>query len=179
MNMRFFETELKEAYTIELEEYEDERGFFARTFCVNEFAEEGIDFNPVQQNLSNNKSIHTLRGMHYQESPHEEAKLVSCVRGSIYDVILDIREDSPTLNKWLGVELSALNRKMLFVPKGFAHGFLTLEDDTEVSYLMSDFYKPGIGKGICWNDPFYNIKWPADVKVISEKDKNWPVCNEE
>lgn len=172
--MKFSETGLKEAYTIELEELVDERGFFARTFCIKEFAEEGIDFNPVQRNHSYNEYKHTLRGMHYQESPYEEAKLVSCVKGLIYDVIIDIREDSSTLNKWIGVELSASNRKMLFVPKGFAHGFLTLEDDTEVSYLMSDFHKPGVGKGIRWDDPFYDIQWPADVKVISEKDKNWP-----
>jgi len=172
--MEFIETELNEAYIIELEEHVDERGFFARTFCVNEFAEEGIDFNPVQRNLSYNKFKHTLRGMHYQESPYEEAKLVSCVRGSMYDVIIDIREDSTTLDKWIGVELTASNRKMLFVPKGFAHGFLTLEDDTEVSYLMSDFYKPGVGRGIKWDDPYFNIKWPAEVSVISDKDRNWP-----
>ncbi len=171
--MKFFETELNDPYIIEIEKHEDERGFFARTFCVNEFAEEGIDFNPVQRNLSYNKSKHTLRGMHYQGSPYEEAKLVSCVNGSIYDVIIDIREDSSTLNKWIGVELSASNRKMLFVPKGFAHGFLTLEDDTEVSYLMSDFYKPGVGKGIRWDDPFYNIEWPAEAEIISKKDRNW------
>lgn len=172
--MKFSETELKEPYIIELEEHIDERGFFARTFCINEFAEVGIDFNPVQRNLSYNKYKHTLRGMHYQEPPYEEAKLVSCVKGSIYDVIIDIREDSSTLNKWIGLEMSAVNRKMLFVPKGFAHGFLTLEDDTEVSYLMSDFYKPGVGGGIHWDDPFYHIEWPAQAEVISEKDKNWP-----
>jgi len=172
--MKFIETELKEAYIIELEEHVDERGFFARTFCVNEFDEEGIDFNPVQRNRSYNESKHTLRGMHYQESPYEEAKLVSCVRGAMYDVIIDIREDSTTVDKWIGVELTASNRKMLYVPKGFAHGFLTLEDDTEVSYLMSDFYKPGVGRGIKWDDPYFNIKWPAEVLAISDKDRNWP-----
>jgi len=177
--MKFIETELKGAYIIELEEHVDERGFFARTFCVNEFDEEGIDFNPVQRNLSYNESKNTLRGMHYQESPYEEAKMVSCVRGAMYDVIIDIREDSTTLDKWIGVELTASNRRMLFVPKGFAHGFLTLEDDTEVSYLMSDFYKPGVGRGIKWDDPYFNIEWPTQPEVISEKDKNWSYKHED
>jgi len=172
--MIFCETSLKGAFLIELEEHKDGRGFFARTFCQNEFEEVGIDFHPVQRNLSYNRFRHTLRGMHFQKSPNEEAKLVSCAKGSIYDVIIDIRKESPSQNNWIGVKLSSENRKMIYVPKGFAHGFLTLEDDTEVSYLMSDFYKPGVGSGIRWDDPYFNIDWPAKVSVISDKDKNWP-----
>ena len=172
--MIFQETKLQGAYIIELEKNVDDRGFFARTFCVNEFQEQGLSFNPVQTNLSFNEKSHTLRGMHYNESPHEEAKVVRCVRGSIFDVIIDLRDESPTKNEWVGVELTAGNCKSLYVPKGFAHGFLTLKPETEVSYLMSDFYVPGKGRGIRWDDPFYDIHWPGEPAVISEKDNGWP-----
>lgn len=172
--MKFTETKLKDAYTLELEPKEDKRGFFARTYCRKEFEEIGIDFTPVQANISYNRSKHTLRGMHYQVSPFEEAKLVFCVKGAIFDVIIDIRQGSPTVLEWIGVELNHDNKKMIFVPEGFAHGFLTLDDETEVFYLMSEFYSPGSGRGIRWNDPAFNIHWPEEIAVISEKDKNWP-----
>lgn len=176
--MIFTKTNLEDAYILELEKKDDERGYFARTYCKDEFKENGISFTPVQANISYSKHKHTLRGMHYQIAPFEEAKLVGCIRGSIYDVIIDIREGSPTMNKWLGIEISEENKKMLFVPKGFAHGFLTLEDKTEASYLMSEFYKPGFDRGIRWDDSFYNIEWPAEAKILSEKDRNWPSVKE-
>lgn len=172
--MNFTETKLKGAYILDLEKLQDNRGFFARMYCEEEFRKSGISFSPVQGNVSFNQHKYTLRGMHYQEPPFEEAKLVRCTRGAIYDVIIDIRPESPTANEWVGVELTAENRKMIFIPKGFAHGFLTLEEETEVNYLMSEFYKPGAGRGIRWDDPAFNIDWPAEVAVISEKDKNWP-----
>ena len=171
--MKFSKTALKDAYIIELEPHNDERGFFARTYCQNEFAEQGINFKPVQANISYNRLKHTLRGMHFQKSPHVEAKLVNCIWGAVYDVIIDIREESPTFNQWISVELSGKNKKMIYVPEGFAHGFMTLEDETAVNYLMSEFYKPGVSRGIQWDDPFYNIEWPAEAEVISDKDKNW------
>lgn len=177
--MIFKETELKGAYLIELEKNLDERGFFARSFCEKEFQDHGISFNPVQANLSYNERCNTLRGMHYQESPYEEAKLVRCVRGSIFDVIIDLRDGSSTKNQSYGVELNRENRKSLFIPKGFAHGFLTLEPNTEVSYLMSDFYLPGKGRGIRWDDPFYDIQWPGEIHVISEKDEAWPYVKQQ
>jgi len=172
--MFFSKTKLRDAYVLELDRKEDERGFFARTYCENEFEERGIPFTPVQANISYNRHKHTLRGMHCQAAPYEEAKLVSCIKGAIYDVIIDLRPDSPTFNEWTGIELSAENRLMLFVPKGFAHGFLTLKENTEVSYLMSEFYKPGAGRGIRWDDSSFNIDWPAPIAVISDKDKAWP-----
>ncbi|MDR8390229.1 dTDP-4-dehydrorhamnose 3,5-epimerase [Aliifodinibius sp. S!AR15-10] len=172
--MIFTETKLKDAYIINLEKMVDERGFFARTYCENEFENVGISFTPVQANVSYNRHKHTLRGIHFQKSPYEEAKLVNCLKGAIYDVIIDLRPSSPTFNEWIGIELDSKNRKMLYVPKGFAHGFLTLKDETEVSYLMSDFYVPGSGRGIRWDDPYYNIKWPVKAKIISDNDKNWP-----
>jgi dTDP-4-dehydrorhamnose 3,5-epimerase len=175
--MIFKETKLKDAYIIDLDDKKDERGFFARTFCEKEFKEAGQPFRAVQANLSYNKSRFTLRGMHYQVSPHEEAKIVRCIRGAVYDVIIDLRKKSPTADQWMGVELSAENRKSLYVPKGFAHGFLTLREHTEVHYLMSEFYMPGVGRGIRWDDPFYNIEWPNEAGIISEKDQNWPYRN--
>lgn len=178
VQMIFTKTTLKDAFVLELEKKGDERGFFARTYCREEFRDSGISFVPVQANISYNHQKHTLRGMHYQAAPYEEAKLVSCVKGAIYDVIIDLREDSLTFREWFGIELNAINRKMLYIPKGFAHGFLTLEGDTEVSYLMSEFYKPGAGMGIRWDDPYYNIQWPVKAEVISEKDKNWPYVKE-
>jgi dTDP-4-dehydrorhamnose 3,5-epimerase len=128
----------------------------------------------AQANTSLSKTRGTLRGMHYQKSPYEETKLVRCTRGALYDVIIDLRFDSPTYKQWVGVELSAENYRMLFVPKHFAHGFITLADDTEANYLVSQFYAPGSELGIRWNDPVFNIKWPIDISVISEKDANWP-----
>jgi dTDP-4-dehydrorhamnose 3,5-epimerase len=195
--MIFKETVLNGAYIIKLELIEDNRGFFARSFCQKEFALHGININIAQCNISFNAKRGTLRGMHYQVAPYEEAKIVSCSRGSIYDVIIDLRPDSSTYRKWIALELSAVSseqsavsgepstlgpelstlsshHKMFYVPKGFAHGFLTLEDNTEVFYHMSEFYTPGYGRGIRWNDPTFGIKWPKEVKVISDQDLAYP-----
>jgi dTDP-4-dehydrorhamnose 3,5-epimerase len=167
----FTETELKGAFILDVKKLEDERGFFGRSFCQKEFEEHGMTPHVVQANVSYNKVKGTLRGMHYQVSPYEETKLVRCVRGAIYDVIIDLRKNSPTYTKWIGVELRESSYRMLFLPEGFAHGFITLEDDTEVTYQVSQFYTPGSERGIRWNDPAFNIKWPIEPVVISEKDR--------
>lgn len=172
--MKFHETELKGAFIIEPEKRADDRGFFARSWCQKEFEQHGLVPRVVQANISNNKYKATLRGMHYQASPYEETKLVRCTRGAVYDVIIDVRPDSPTYRRWIGVELTASNYKMLYVPEGFAHGFQTLEDDTEVIYQVSQFYTPSAERGIRWNDPVFQIKWLTPVETISEKDANWP-----
>jgi dTDP-4-dehydrorhamnose 3,5-epimerase len=178
--MIFTETKLKGAYIIELEPIEDERGFFARSFCQKEFEKHGLNPCIVQCNISYNKSKGVLRGMHYQVAPYEEAKLVSCIRGTLYDVIIDLRPDSPTYCQWFAVELAAHRSpliapyKMLYVPKGFAHGFQTLEDNTEVFYQMSEFYHPEYGRGIRWDDPTFEISWPLPVRLISIKDLSYP-----
>lgn len=172
--MKFIETELKGAYFIKLEKMVDERGFFARAFCKKEYAEFGLINEIVQINDSFSKDKGTLRGMHYQLEPKAEDKIVRCIKGSLYDVIIDIRKDSETFGKWIGVELTAENRKMLFVPKGFAHGFITLEDNTEALYLVTEFYAPEFERGIRWNDPKFNIRWPIEALHISEKDKSNP-----
>lgn len=173
--MKFIETKLKGAYIIELEPIEDERGFFARSFCIDEFKKNGIDFKIVQCNISHNKKKGALRGMHYQVAPHQEAKLVSCIKGAIYDVIIDLRKNSPNYGQWVAVELNEENKKMFFIPKGFAHGFQTLTDNCEVQYFMLEFYSPEYGSGVRYNDPFFNIKWPIKNPILSEKDKNWPL----
>jgi len=172
--MIFIETKLKGAFIIEPERMKDERGFFARTWCKREFEAHGLNSNLVQCNISFNKKRGTLRGMHYQVPPHEEAKLVRCTMGAIYDVIIDLRPDSQTFKQWISVELTAENRKMIYVPEGFAHGFLTLEDNTEVFYQMSEFYAPECARGVRWNDPAFCIKWPIDIRVISERDRQYP-----
>jgi len=172
--MIFKETTLKGAFIIEPELLEDERGFFARSWCQKEF--EAHELNPrlVQCNISFNTRKRTLRGMHFQIAPHEEAKLVRCTMGAIYDVIIDLRPDSPSFKKHLGVTLNPENRTMLYIPEGFAHGFLTLENDTEVFYQMSEFYAPDFARGVRWNDPAFGIQWPGEVKVISERDNTYP-----
>jgi dTDP-4-dehydrorhamnose 3,5-epimerase len=170
----FTETKLKGAFIIELELRKDERGFFARTWCKREFEAHGLVREMVQANVSFNKKRGTLRGMHYQVAPYEEAKLVRCTRGAIYDVIIDLRQDSPTYKQWIGVELTSENYQMIYVPENFAHGFLTLEDNTEVTYQVSQFYSPESERGIRYNDPVFGIKWPIQVEVISDKDKTWP-----
>lgn len=171
--MIFKETQLQGAYTLDLDELKDDRGFFARAWCQKEFREHGLNSRIVQANLSYNKKKGTLRGMHYQISPYEETKLIRCISGSIYDVIIDLRPESPTYKKWTGVELTAKNRKMLFVPEGFAHGFQTLEDHAEVFYQVSQFYTPGAESGVRYSDPEFAITWPLKVSVISEKDAGW------
>jgi len=171
----FTETELPGAYVVDLDPREDDRGFFARAWCRNEFSDHGLSGEIVQCNLSYNAGKGTLRGMHYQVAPHAEVKVVRCTRGSIYDVIIDLRPDSPTYKRWLGVELTAANRRMLYVPEGFAHGFQTLEDDTETFYQVSEFYAPAAEEGVRWNDPAFGIDWPQpNDPILSEKDASWP-----
>ena len=172
--MKFQETKLKGAFIIDIERLEDDRGFFARAWCKNEMEAHGCSADLKQANLSLSSKKGTLRGMHYQISPYEESKLVRCTCGALYDVIVDLRKDSPTYKEWIGVELTADNRRMLYVPEGFGHGFVTLEDDTEAFYLVTEFYTPGAEQGIRYNDPALGIEWPVDVEVISEKDASWP-----
>lgn len=172
--MKFTQNLLNGAYIIELEKREDERGFFARTWDEKEFEAYGIYRRPVQTNMAYSRKKGTLRGMHYQVGPYQESKLIRCTKGAIYDVIIDLRPDSSTYKKWFGVKLSEENHKMLFLPEGFAHGFLTLKDNTEVSYQVSAFYNFESERLVRFNDPAFKIKWPSKVIVISEKDKNAP-----
>jgi dTDP-4-dehydrorhamnose 3,5-epimerase len=172
--MKFRETELEGAYVVDLERREDSRGFFARSWCSEEFERQGLVGRMVQANVSYNRKRGTLRGMHYQVAPRAETKLVRCTRGSIYDVIIDLRPDSRTRNRWIGVELRADEYRMLYVPEGVAHGFQVLEDDTEVTYQVSNPYTPAAERGIRWNDPAFGIRWPLAVDIISDKDASWP-----
>lgn len=172
--MIFHETPLQGAYILELEKREDERGYFARSWCEREFRDHGLDARIAQCNISLNRKKGTLRGMHYQIRPFEESKLVRCTRGALYDVIVDLRPGSSTFANHLGVELTPDGGRMLFVPKGFAHGFLTLEDETEVFYMISEFYAPDQARGFRWDDPAFGIRWPGKVAVISARDRNYP-----
>jgi dTDP-4-dehydrorhamnose 3,5-epimerase len=172
--MIFKETILEGAFVIGLEKREDERGFFARTWCRREFENHGLTPLLVQCSLSFNRKQGTLRGMHYQAPPCEEAKLVRCTRGAIYDVIIDMRPGSATYTRSIGMILSSGNSTMIYVPKGFAHGFLTLEDESEVFYQMSEFYAPERSRGVRWNDPAFGIEWPEEIQVISEQDRTYP-----
>jgi dTDP-4-dehydrorhamnose 3,5-epimerase len=172
--MIFLETKLKGAYVVEPQRLEDERGFFARVWCQREAEAHGIQTHWVQCNISFNTLTGTLRGMHYQVAPHEEAKLIRCTMGAAYDAIIDLRPESPTFRQHVTTVLSALNRRMLYVPQGFAHGFLTLEDNTEVHYQMSELYVAECARGVRWNDPAFGIQWPAEARVISERDRNHP-----
>jgi dTDP-4-dehydrorhamnose 3,5-epimerase len=172
--MVFTETGLSGAYVIEVQKLEDERGFFARSWCQREFEAHGLNPGLVQCNISFNSKKGTLRGMHYQAAPYEEAKLVRCTTGAIYDVIVDVRNDSRTFGRHFGLLLTAANRLSLYVPEGFAHGFLTLEDGTEVFYQMSEFYNPDSARGFRYNDPVFAIEWPHEVRVISDRDRAYP-----
>ena len=172
--MIFEETSLSGAFIIEPERLEDERGFFARTWCRRELEEHGLDTRLAQCSISFNQKKGTLRGMHYQEAPHEEVKLVRCTRGSILDIIVDLRPESPTYRDHLSVELSENNRRILYIPAQFAHGFLTLEDGAEVFYQMSEFYAPEAARGFRWNDPAFEIRLPIEVAVISGRDQTYP-----
>lgn len=172
--MRYLETPLAGAYVVELDKREDERGFFARFFCTKEFENKGLEKAFVQVNNSLSRSKGTLRGIHYQLSPHAETKLVRCIKGALYDVIVDLRPNSPTFKQTYGAELTAENRKMMYVPKGFGHAFLTLEDDTEALYMVSEFYSPEHERGLRWNDPQFKIQWPITPLVISDKDQKHP-----
>lgn len=172
--MIFHETALKSAFIIEPERKEDARGFFARTWCVEEFSSHELNSKLVQCSISYNKKKGTLRGMHYQEAPHEEVKLVRCTMGAIFDVIIDLRPDSHTYANHFSVVLSEANRHMLYIPEGMAHGFQTLEDGTEVLYQMSHRYEGGSARGVRWNDPLFGISWPPDNRIISERDQQYP-----
>ncbi len=172
--MIFHEVEIEGAYWIEPEKLADERGFFARSFCRTEFEEHGLNPKVAQCNISGNLRAGTLRGMHAQLSPYQEAKLVRCTRGSLFDVILDLRPESSTYLRHFGLELSALNHRMMYVPEGVYHGFITLVDDTEVFYQISQEYVAKAGDGVRWNDPVFGIEWPREVVVINERDANYP-----
>ena len=173
--MIFHQTPLEGAFVIDLDLKEDDRGFFARTFCQEEFKEHGLTPRVAQANVSYNKGEGTLRGMHYQIAPACETKLVRCTKGAVYDVIIDLRPDSPTYKQHIGVELTESNRRALYVPQMFAHGYQTLTDDAEVMYQVSEFYTPNCERGARYNDPAFGIEWPHEVAVISEKDANWPL----
>ena len=168
------QTSLPGSFIIEPELLKDERGFFARTFCRKEFETYGLNPDLVQCDISFNKKKGTLRGMHYQVKPREEAKLVRCTMGAIYDVIIDIRSESPTFKQWFAVELTAENRKMLYVSEGFAHGFLTLQDNSEAFYQMSEVFVPDCARGIRWDDPAFHIEWPKDILFIADRDLQFP-----
>jgi dTDP-4-dehydrorhamnose 3,5-epimerase len=164
------------AFAIDIEPHTDERGFFARSFCVDEMASAGLETVFVQNSVSYNARAGTLRGMHFQAPPHEETKIVRCTRGAAFDVVLDLRPGSPTLHHWCGVEISEVNHRMLYVPKGLAHGFLTLTDDTTIEYQISERHIPSVGSGVRWNDPLFAITWPQTPQlVISERDAGYPL----
>ena len=178
--MIFTKMTLEDVFVIEPDRREDDRGFFTRAWCRNEFDASGVHFRPVQANLAFTKKRGTLRGLHYQVAPHQEIKLVRCVKGAIFDVIIDLRKESRTHLQWLSVELTSDNGKALLVPEGFAHGYQTLRDGTEVLYQVSQFYHPESERGVRWNDPAFAIKWPkSDNPILSDKDKNWPdyICS--
>lgn len=172
--MIFRESSLKGAYLITLEPAVDERGSFTRTFCRKEFDKRHLISVYVQNSISVNNSKGTLRGMHYQEDPAAETKLIQCLRGAVYDVIIDLRPQSPTYYSWDSFELSAENQKMLYVPAGFAHGFLTIIDDTALYYMISAYYSPDLTRGVRYDDPAFGIKWPATKLIMAEKDRQWP-----
>jgi dTDP-4-dehydrorhamnose 3,5-epimerase len=171
----FTETPLKGAFLIDLAPRADERGFFARAWCAHECAAYGLNPRLVQANVSHTMAAGTVRGMHFQVAPHQEAKVMRCVRGSIWDAIIDLRPESPTFLRWTGVELSALNHRMLYVPEGFANGYQTLADDSEVFYHVTEAYAPGAERGIRWDDPAVGIEWPdTGTRLVSRKDQDWP-----
>ena len=175
--MIFTETKLSGAYTLDLEPHSDDRGWFARSYCEREFRDHGLHTEWVQNNISFNAKRATLRGMHFQKAPHEEPKLVQVTHGGIHDVLVDMRAESPTFKDHVAVELTAANRRMLYVPPGVAHGFLTLEDDTEVLYHMGAFYAPEAAAGLRYDDPAFAIPWPEVPQVISERDATYPDCS--
>ncbi len=176
--MNFIPTPLEGVFVVDATRQSDERGFFARSFCGNEFAALGLDASVAQCSISFNAKAHTLRGMHFQAAPHEEQKLIRCTAGAIFDVLVDIRPDSPTYGKWFGTELTAANRRALVAPKGTAHGFLTLADETEIFYMISVPFAAGFGHGFRWDDPAVGIEWPAHPAVISDRDASYPTLAE-
>lgn len=173
--MIFTETELTGAFIIDIARLEDERGFFGRSYAKEEFEKYNLNVNVVQANVSHNKKKGTLRGLHMQLAPFEETKLVRCTRGAIYDVIVDLRSDSPTFCQWIGVELTEDSFRMLYVPEGFAHGFVTLQDNTDVAYQVTKEYTPGAERGYRWNDPAFGIVLPIEPVIISERDRSHPL----
>lgn len=175
--MKFKPLPLHGAYLIDLEKQEDHRGFFARLFCKEEFSKQGLAADFVQANNSLSKEKGTLRGLHYQLSPKEEVKIIRCIKGELYDVVLDLRPNSPTFGKSYGALLSEDNRMMMYVPQGFAHGFLTMTPDVEILYLVSQSYSKEKERGIRWNDPTFDIQWPAEPSIVSERDQNHPDFN--
>ena len=172
--MRFDQTTVVGAAIIEPNPHQDDRGRFMRAWCAKEFGEHGLDFIPVQANMGFSRRRGTLRGMHFQDASAPEAKLVRCTRGAIFDVVLDVRSDSPSFGKWYGAELSAENGRMLFVPALCAHGYQTLEDDTEMFYMASAFYAPSAVRGIRFDDPAFDIRWPLPASSVSDQDRTWP-----
>jgi dTDP-4-dehydrorhamnose 3,5-epimerase len=172
--VKFNPTPIAGAYLIDIERHDDERGFLARTFCRDEFAAHGLRPSFVQCNVSFNARKGTLRGMHFQAKPREEAKLLCCTRGAVYDVIVDLRRQSPTFRKWASFELTADNHRLLYVPEGLAHGFQSLEDNTDVFYLMSEMYQPALDRGVRWNDPAFAIRWPLANPIVSPRDVGYP-----
>lgn len=172
--MRFHPTDLHDAWLIVPEPVTDHRGFFQRTFCVREYRHHGLESSFVQHSTSYSKRRGTIRGMHFQRSPDEEVKIVTCLKGAVWDVIVDLRPDSPTFGRWQGFELSGSNRFQLYIPAGFAHGFQTLREDTEVGYLISQYYAPAAADGIRYDDPAFGIDWPLPVAAISARDREWP-----
>ena len=172
--MIFTDTPLSGVVVVDLDRREDERGFFARSWCRREFQEHGLSDGLVQCSVSYNRRKGTLRGVHFQAEPCREAKLVRCTMGSMYDVVLDLRPASPTYKRWHAVELTAMNRRALFIPAGVAHGFQTLVDDTEVFYQMDEYYAPGSARGIRWNDPSFAIRWPLPEPMLSDRDRAYP-----
>lgn len=172
--MTFSETKLPGVFEVHLEPKPDGRGFFARSWCQREFEEHGLNPKLVQCSVSFNTRKGTLRGLHYQAAPRPESKLIRCTRGAVYDVVVDLRRDSPTFKAWIGVFLNGADRKMVYVPEGCGHGFLTLEDETEVFYQISEFYCPELARGVRWDDPSFQIVWPGEVEVISERDRTYP-----
>jgi dTDP-4-dehydrorhamnose 3,5-epimerase len=171
--MMFTETNLQGSFIIDLEKINDERGYFTRVWDKKEFEDKGLDVNLSQCSISYNKKQGTLRGMHYQICPYEEVKIVQCIQGSIFDVIIDLRKNSKTCYKWFGIELSENSYKCLYIPKGFAHGFETLEDNTKILYQMSGEYNPKYAKGICWDDKFFQINWPLTPTIMSKRDQKY------
>ncbi len=171
--MIFSPARIAGAWAIDIEPHRDERGFFARTWCQRELAERGLDTAIAQESVSHSRRAGTLRGLHFQRAPHEEVKIVRCIRGAIFDVIVDLRADSPSFRQWQAFELTAENRRALYIPKGCAHGFQTLLDDTEVFYQISEFFTPDAGDGCRYDDPAFGVAWPLPVTVISERDLAW------
>jgi dTDP-4-dehydrorhamnose 3,5-epimerase len=172
--MEFIETSLKGAYLVQLKKIQDERGYFARGWCREEFLQHGLNPQMVQLNVGFSLRRGTVRGMHYQLAPHGEAKYVRCTRGAIYDVVIDLREGSPTLRQWFGIELTPDSGLMLYAPEGFGHGYQSLQDDTEMYYMTSAPYAPAAARGVRYDDPAFGVRWPLPVSVISKADRDWP-----